>query len=49
MRELSLEVICYVVIFQVLTAANMKMAVFWDVAPSSLVEICRRFRASYSL
>jgi hypothetical protein len=30
--------------FQVLTAASMKMAVFWDVAQCSLVEIDRRFR-----
>jgi hypothetical protein len=28
--------------FQVLTAANMKMTLFWDVAPSSLVEVYRR-------
>jgi hypothetical protein len=26
--------------FQVLTAAGMKMAVFWVVAPCSLVEVC---------
>jgi hypothetical protein len=25
--------------FQVLTAANMKMTVFWDITPCSLVEI----------
>jgi hypothetical protein len=30
--------------FQVLTAASMKMAVSWDVAPCSLVEVYRRFR-----
>jgi hypothetical protein len=30
--------------FQVLTAASMKMAVFWVVAPCSLVEVYRRFR-----
>jgi hypothetical protein len=35
--------------FQVLTAASMKMIVFWDLAPSSLVEIYRRFRGAYSL
>jgi hypothetical protein len=29
------------VIFQVLTAARMKMAVFWDVAPCRVVEIDR--------
>jgi hypothetical protein len=31
--------------FQVLTAASMRMSVFWDVAPRSLVETNRRFRA----
>jgi hypothetical protein len=30
--------------FQVLTAASMKMAVFWVVAPRSMVEDYRRFR-----
>jgi hypothetical protein len=30
--------------FQVLTAASVKMAVFWDVAVCNLVEIYRRFR-----
>jgi hypothetical protein len=34
----------YVVTFQVLTAAGMNMAVFWVVAPCSLVEVYRRFR-----
>jgi hypothetical protein len=29
--------------FQVLTAASMKMSVFWDVAPCSVVEIYLRF------
>jgi hypothetical protein len=29
---------------QVLAAASMEMAVFWDVAPCSLVEVYRRFR-----
>jgi hypothetical protein len=33
--------------FQVLTAASMKMAVFWDVAPCSLVDIGRRFTGAY--
>jgi hypothetical protein len=28
--------------FQVLTAASMKMAVFWVVAPCSLVDVYRR-------
>jgi hypothetical protein len=32
--------------FQVLTAASMKMTVFWDFAPCSLVEIDRRFRGA---
>jgi hypothetical protein len=27
--------------FEVLTALSMKMAVFWIVAPCSLVEVCR--------
>jgi hypothetical protein len=31
--------------FEVLTAASMKMTVFWDVAPCSLVEVYRCFRA----
>jgi hypothetical protein len=35
--------------FQVLTATNMRMAVFWDVAPCSLVEVDRRFRGTYCL
>jgi hypothetical protein len=29
--------------------ASMKMAVLWDVAPRSLVEIDRRFRGAYCL
>jgi hypothetical protein len=32
--------------FQVLTAASMKMAVFWVIAPCSLVEVYRRFRGA---
>jgi hypothetical protein len=35
--------------FQVLMAANMKMAVFWTVALCSLVEVYRRFRGSCCL
>jgi hypothetical protein len=35
--------------FQVLTAASVKVAIFWDIAPSSLVEIDRRFRGAYCL
>jgi hypothetical protein len=35
--------------FEVLTAASIKMAIFWVVAPCSLVEVQRRFRgACYS-
>jgi hypothetical protein len=34
---------------QVLTAANMKMTFFWDVAPCSLVKVDRRFRGAYYL
>jgi hypothetical protein len=35
--------------FQVLTAASMKMTVFWDIAPCSLVEVYRRFRGACCL
>jgi hypothetical protein len=35
--------------FQVLAAASMKVTVFWDVAPRSLVEINRRFKGTYCL
>jgi hypothetical protein len=35
--------------FQVLMAASMKMTVFWDVAPCTLVEVYRRFRSAYCL
>jgi hypothetical protein len=31
--------------FEVLTAVSMKMAVFWVVAPCSLVEVYQRFRS----
>jgi hypothetical protein len=34
-----------IVIFQALTAANMKCRVFWDVAPCSHVEADRLFNA----
>jgi hypothetical protein len=34
---------------QVLTAALVKMAVFWVVAPCSLVEVYRRFRGACCL
>jgi hypothetical protein len=30
--------------FEVLTTVSMKMAVFWVVAPCSLVEVYQRFR-----
>jgi hypothetical protein len=30
--------------FEVLTAVSMKIAVFWVVAPCSLVEVYQRFR-----
>jgi hypothetical protein len=35
--------------FQVLKTASMKMCVFWDFAPCSLVEINQRFRSAYCL
>jgi hypothetical protein len=35
--------------FQVLTAASMKMSVFWDDALRSLVETEQRFRGAYCL
>jgi hypothetical protein len=35
--------------FQLLTATRMKMAVFWNVASSSRLEIDRRFRGAYCL
>jgi hypothetical protein len=35
--------------FQVLTAASMKMAVFWVVAPCGLVGVYRRFRSAIAL
>jgi hypothetical protein len=34
---------------QVLTAASMKITIFWDVAPCSLVEVYRRFRGAFCL
>jgi hypothetical protein len=33
--------------FQVLTAAGMKITVFWDAASCSLAEVYRRFRGSF--
>jgi hypothetical protein len=38
-----------IVRFQVLTAASMKMAVFWVVVPCNLVEVYRRFGNAYCL
>jgi hypothetical protein len=35
-----------IVRFEVLTAASMKVAVFWVVAPYSLVEVYRRLRGA---
>jgi hypothetical protein len=35
--------------FQVLTATSMKMTVFRDVTPCSLVDVCRRFRGACCL
>jgi hypothetical protein len=43
------ELIQLLVRFQVLTVASMKVTVFWDVAPCSLLEVYRRFKgASWS-
>jgi hypothetical protein len=33
--------------FQVLMAASMKMAAFWDIASCCLVKVDRRFRGTY--
>jgi hypothetical protein len=41
--------VLYEVGFEVLTAASMKMAVFWVVAPCSLVEVYRRFKGACCL
>lgn len=35
--------------FQVFTAPRMKIAIFWEVAPCSLVGIARRFRGACCL
>jgi hypothetical protein len=35
--------------FQVFTAASMKKTVFLDVAPYSLIKVCRHFRGAYCL
>jgi hypothetical protein len=39
----------YVVRFQVFAATNMKVTVFWDVAPCSLIEVHRGFRGTCCL
>jgi hypothetical protein len=46
MRE---EIVEACVRFQILTVASLKMTVFWDVAPRSLVEVYRRIRGAYCL
>jgi hypothetical protein len=38
------KTVLFLVGFEVLTAVSMKMAVFWVVAPCSLVEVYQRFR-----
>jgi hypothetical protein len=35
--------------FKILTATIMKLTVFWDVAPCSIIKIYRRFRGDYCL
>jgi hypothetical protein len=40
---------CLLVRFHVLTAIKIKMAVFWDAEPCTLLEIDRRFRVVYCL
>jgi hypothetical protein len=35
--------------FYVLTAASMKMAAFWDIAPCRFIEVYQRFGGAYSL
>jgi hypothetical protein len=37
------------VVFEVLKAVSMKMAVFWVVAPCRLIRVYRRFRGLYCL
>jgi hypothetical protein len=39
----------YIVGFEVLTAVSMKIAVFWVVAPCSLVEVYQRLRGPWCL
>jgi hypothetical protein len=41
--------VIHLVAFEVLSAASMKMAVFWVVVPCSLIEVYRRFRGTCCL
>jgi hypothetical protein len=45
----DLNELYYVMRFQILTAMNMKVAVIWNDAPFSLIDIDQRFRAAYCL
>jgi hypothetical protein len=46
-QKLILPAVFLLLRFQVLTATSMKMTLFWDVAPKSLVKIGRRFTGTY--
>jgi hypothetical protein len=48
-RRPVLLLVWYCVRIQVLTAANMKTTVFWDIAPCSVVEVYRLFGGSCCL
>jgi hypothetical protein len=39
----------FMVRFQVLTEASMKIIAFWDIVPCGLVAVDRRFRGAYCL
>jgi hypothetical protein len=43
------SIFCFLVKFEVLTAASMKMTDFWVVAPCNLVEVYRLFRGACRL
>jgi hypothetical protein len=45
----KLRAIIDVIGFEVLTAVSMKIAVFWLVAPCSLVEVYQRFRGPIAI
>jgi hypothetical protein len=45
----TVQIMDLLVRFHVLTETGMKMAVFWDVAPCSLVDTDRHFRGAYCL